>query len=250
MSKNHQSKPKSKAYIVVQGRTCGVFTHYDDVLQSTHKFTGQVQWKVKTIEEARRQYSVLCHWRSFSEENKAEILCTTKAKKIINEMLSNPGINYNDINAALSVPAPVKEPIKAPIVASPTKLTLACDYGAKDIDTTITRTYRDVVNTIIVPMPSGSTYPRKLLELTSAVIKLADDDIKSGVDTVEITGLSDGALRTLLEHSPKWCAGGWDQRPNIDLIKSIYEIYLNIKSKVLFDSEFTTKLEQDGDIPF
>ena len=75
------------------------------------------------------------------------------------------------------------------------------------------------------------------LELGCEALKLADNHIKQGADTVEILGLNASVGNTLNNFAPNWKANNWvnssgKSPANLELVQSMFELYEQIKGKV------------------
>ncbi|OBT01607.1 hypothetical protein A9259_20075 [Vibrio cyclitrophicus] len=101
-----------------------------------------------------------------------------------------------------------------------------------------------------VAMTSGAKAPRKRLELGYAALKLADDALKQGADTVEILGLDVTVVNTLTVWADgfklrDWKASNGNPLANIEIVKPMVALYDDIQAKVSLG-----KREESESLPF
>ncbi|OZS41601.1 hypothetical protein [Photobacterium sanguinicancri] len=128
---------------------------------------------------------------------------------------------------------------------------LTCKHGTGGKASTISHSDGTVY---VVQTTPGAKVPLKRLELASAAMKLADGAINANADSVEIIGLDDSVERTLCHLAPDWKERGWlnsagKPPANLDLIKSMFELYEQIKGKVALGQKQVDKPDTH-DAPF
>jgi len=109
-------------------------------------------------------------------------------------------------------------------------------------------------DTHVIKTSKGATPALMNLELGYAALKLADNHIKQGADTVEILGLNASVGKTLNDYAPDWRANGWfnslgKSPANLHVIQPMFELYERIKSKVALGAK-QPKAANTDDLPF
>jgi len=130
-------------------------------------------------------------------------------------------------------------------------ITLICKLGTGGHGSAIKSLGFD---THIIETSKGATPALMNLELGYAALKLADNHIKQGADTVEIIGLNVSVGNTLNNFAPNWKANNWlnsaGKTPaNLELVQSVFELYERIKGKVTLGAKQAVKANTD-DLPF
>ncbi|QUM78059.1 hypothetical protein HWV00_18595 [Moritella sp. 24] len=116
----------------------------------------------------------------------------------------------------------------------PKVVTLTCKLGTGGNGSTIKSLDCD---THIIKTSKGATPAQMYLELGYEALKLADNHIKQGADTVEIIGLNASVGNTLNNFAPNWKTNNWvnsSGKPpaNLEVVQSMLELYEQIKVKV------------------
>lgn len=237
-------KPKAKAHIVVEGHEPGVYIDYEDVKKQTKGFSNKVHWGCTSVQEAEEQFQAICAWCCLSPENRTEKLTLEKAKEIVAEMLA-------DSESYIKQLTPDNQQTEFSEVHEAVHIILTCELGTGGESSTIISSGG---GEYIIQTTLGAKAPRKRLELGYEALKAAVEVIKHGADSVEIDGLDDSVERTLCHLAPNWKANGWlnsaGKTPaNLDLIKSLLEVYEQIKDKVTLGPR-QAEVPDTDDVPF
>ncbi|NQX97166.1 MAG: hypothetical protein HRT73_04695 [Flavobacteriales bacterium] len=133
----------------------------------------------------------------------------------------------------------------------PKVVTLTCELGTGGNGSMIKSLDCD---THIIKTSKGAAPALMNLELGYAALKLADYHIKQGADTVEILGLNVNVGETLNNYAPKWKVNNWlnssgKSPANLELVRSMLELYEQIKGKVTLGAKQSKAVHTD-DSPF
>lgn len=123
----------------------------------------------------------------------------------------------------------------------PKNITLTCKLGTGGFGSTIKSLD---CKPHIIKTSAGAKTALMNLELGYEALKLADNHIKQGADTVEIMGLDASVGKTLNNYAPNWKVNNWlnpkVQSPaNLHVIQPMLELYEQIKSKVTLGAKQT-----------
>ena len=277
------AKSKKNPIVILRGKKCSVFPsdkearpYYSGCKAVKDIKGGAIFYKCRTVEAGMHDLMLFQKWESLAPEFKVRNMTASEAKEIIAAMGANPEQfmadqlalveaerktalekeeeHRNQPSLVESMRASSKrarerewEKIQEKNELNKKHVKFECNLGLGGKLSQIKRVSGGVTQ---VEHEIGTKAPRKRLELGYAALKLADDALKQGADTVEILGLDVSVVNTLTAWASKWKLQDWKAssgKPlaNIELVKPMVALYDAIKVKVSLG-----KREESESLPF
>ncbi|TVU59040.1 hypothetical protein FQP88_20985 [Vibrio atlanticus] len=277
------AKSKKNPIVILRGKKCSVFPSDKEARPYYSGGKGvkgskgcAIFYKCGTIESGMHDLMLFQKWESLAPEFKVRNMTASEAKEIIAAMGANPEQFMADQLALVEAerktalekeeeqrnqPSLVEsmrasskrarerewEKIQEQNERNRKHVKFECDLGTGGKSSQIKRVSGGVT---LVEHEMGAKAPRKRLELGYAALKLADDALKQGADTVEILGLDATVVNTLTIWAEgfklrDWKASSGKPLANIELVKPMVALYDAIKVKVSLG-----KREESESLPF
>ncbi|MBB1465793.1 hypothetical protein H5300_21210 [Vibrio sp. SG41-7] len=277
------AKSKKNPIVILRGKKCSVFPSDKEARPYYSGSKGvkgtkgcAIFYKCRTVEAGMRDLNLFQKWESIAPEFKVRNMTAPEAKVIIAAMDANPEQFMADQLALVEAerktalekeeeqrnqPSLVEslrasskrarerewEKIQEKNELNKKHVKFDCDLGSGGKSSQIKKVSGGVTQ---VEHEIGTKAPQKRLELGYAALKLADDALKQGADTVEILGLDVSVVNTLTAWASKWKLQDWKAssgKPlaNIELVKPMVALYDAIKVKVSLG-----KREESESLPF
>lgn len=277
------ARSKKNPIVILRGKKCSVFPSDKEARPYYSGGKGvkgtkgcAIFYKCGSIEAGMRDLMLFQKWESIAPEFKARNMTASEAKEIIAAMdanseqfmadqlalveaerktaLEKEEEQRNQPSLVESMRASSKrarerelEKIQEQNERNRKHVKFECDLGAAGKPSQIKRVSGGVT---LVEHEMGAKAPRKRLELGYAALKLADDALKQGADTVEILGLDVTVVNTLTVWADgfklrDWKASSGKPLANIEIVKPMVALYDAIKAKVSLG-----KREESESLPF
>ncbi|MGK0270970.1 MAG: ribonuclease HI [Cocleimonas sp.] len=273
-------RKKSNPIVVLRGKKCSVFPSDNEARPMYAGVSGALFYKCGSIENGMKDLMLFQQWERLAPEFAKRNLKANDAKEIIASMVNNQEQFITEQLAQvqserLKKAGDEERQRNAPTMAERSEASSikANEQAWARIQAENERKKKYVVQTCLLGVggndsiiDSSNGYPKKFktsvgaktaqmyLELGYAALKLADNHINQGADTVEILGLNASVGNTLNNFAPNWKANGWvnssgKSPANLELVQSMLELYEQMEGKVTLGDK-KPKAAHTDDLPF